>query len=50
MLKIHSFFYKIREIFGLFLFYNVHKENMFTNEIEDREEGFGNWADLRPFC
>ena len=31
-------FCKIREIFCLFLFYNVHKESMFTIEIEDGRE------------
>ena len=30
-----NLFDKIREIFCLFLFHNVYKENMFTNEIED---------------
>ena len=30
------FFYKIREFFGLF--YNLFKEKMFTNEIEDGRE------------
>ena len=29
---------KIHEIFVLFLFYNVYKENMFTIEIEDGRE------------
>ncbi len=32
-----KFFVKIREIF-LFLFYDVHKENMFTINLEDRRE------------
>ena len=31
-------FYKIRDIFLLFLFYNVYKEKMFTIEIEDGRE------------
>ena len=39
ILKIHEiFFNKIREIFCLFLFHNVYKENMFTIEIEDGRE------------
>jgi len=29
-----NFFYKLREIFYLFLFYNVHKENMFTIDMK----------------
>ena len=35
ILKIHKFFYKIREVFCLVLFYNVQKEKMFTIEKED---------------
>ena len=31
-------FCKIREIFCLFLFYNVKEESMFTIEIEDGRE------------
>ena len=38
ILKIHAIFYIIRKILGLFLFYNVHKDNMFTIEIEDGRE------------
>ena len=38
ILKIHVIFYIIRKILGLFLFYNVHKDNMFTIEIEDGRE------------
>ena len=38
ILKIHVIFYMIRKILGLFLFYNVHKDNMFTIEIEDGRE------------
>ena len=32
------FSYKIREIFVFCLFYNVHKEHMFTIKIEDGRE------------
>ena len=32
---------KIPEIFVLFLFFNVHKENMFTTKMEDGREVFG---------
>jgi len=33
ILKIHEFFYKIREIFVCFCFICVHKDDMFTIKI-----------------
>ena len=38
--NIHEIFCKIHEIFFMFLFHNVHKENMFTIGIEDEREAF----------
>ena len=42
ILKIPKYFYKIRE-FSFFLFHNVFKEKMFTNEIN-----YGREASLKP--